>query len=138
MPDYKTPSWAGWKRKGFNLNLSDDELRRAESEAQWANANNAGIKSDFEKKKMDLIQKSEELWGKGARQVTYLWQQKIEPPPDWFKEFRKLKKAVLAERERLARNERARGYRQNRKRIAEIEEQIVERYGAGWVQQEGE
>lgn len=133
---YRKPSWANWKTYSQAL-LIMSEVGNAKREAERIDLENSKVYEGLELKKSQCIKDAEAIWGSGSRQVQYLKKQKIESPPVWRKLFWKFHDAVMEARTRSDRNAKARNRRQEKKRLAEIEAQIVERYGSGWVEQEG-
>lgn len=140
MTNYQKPSWANWKKYSQSQLVRvflDEKLGEALIEADRVDWENKKLYESLAATKAETIQSVERMWGASSRQVQYLKRQKIDKPPVWKNLFWKYRNAVLEACARSDRNAKARKRRQEKKRLAEIDAQIVERYGSGWVEQEG-
>ena len=137
--NYKTPSWANWK-KLTDAQLAQANVSAAEVEIEELIRENTEILKEHNRLRRECIQTAERIWGVGSKEVAYLTRARMEFPPNLRRLLNKYKRAVSDAKGKLEKRAKGREAYHRRKetvqRVKEIDQYILERYGAGWEEQE--
>lgn len=135
---YKLPSWANWK-KLTDSQLAQADIVAAEQEMERVLSENTNILTECIHLQRECIKLAIQVWGEGSNEVRYLKRASAKFPPPLRKLLNQYRKAVATAKAKL--KERAKGkeaYQRRKaavKRNEEIDQYILERYGAGWEEQ---
>lgn len=140
MPEYQMPSWANWKKLAIEQ-LAAVDIDAAEQEMERVWKGNSALLRECIVQKEACIKLAVQIWGGNSNVVAYLKRTHIESPPNLRSLLTKYQRAVNNAKEKMTQRAKGRVAYQRRKRNklveAEVDQYVLDRYGAGWVEQEG-